>query len=124
MVMEPLMHDGMFLAALDSAVRPFRRMPRSGAADPSFPSVEQLTRLANEMFKKFARIEYALKAAGFHCGDGEALPNWRAFAESQTTTFDRPPDGVSVDPKIWTDAHVRLLKRAAGVVKGAGIKAN
>lgn len=43
---------------------------------------EELHRLASEMFRVFARFEYALKAAGFHNGDGAAEPNWRAFAET------------------------------------------
>ncbi len=33
--------------------------------------------------------------------------------EDLSATSMLAPDGVSVDPKIWTDAHVRLLKRAA-----------
>jgi penicillin-insensitive murein endopeptidase len=33
--------------------------------------------------------------------------------EDLSATSMLAPDGVSVDPKMWTDAHVRLLKRAA-----------
>ena len=33
--------------------------------------------------------------------------------EDLSATSMLAPDGVSVDPKLWTDAHVRLLKRAA-----------
>src|SRR5205823_1814449 len=33
--------------------------------------------------------------------------------EDLSATSMLAPDEVSVDPKIWTDAHVRLLKRAA-----------
>ena len=43
---------------------------------------EELHRLASERFRVFARFEYALKATGFHNGDGAAEPNWRAFAET------------------------------------------
>ena len=42
----------------------------------------ELDQLAVELFKKFARIEYALKAAGFHYGEGDAKPNWDMFASS------------------------------------------
>ncbi len=40
----------------------------------------ELDQLAVELFKKFARIEYALKAAGFNNGEGDAKPNWDKFA--------------------------------------------
>jgi len=49
-----------------------------------------LDRLAGEMFRTFARFEYALKAAGFHHRDGDAEPNWRSFAESIRGVFDDP----------------------------------
>ncbi|WP_210191581.1 MULTISPECIES: hypothetical protein [Rhodomicrobium] len=42
--------------------------------------MENLDDLANKMFRVFARCEYALKAAGYHRGDGKAEPNWTAFA--------------------------------------------
>lgn len=51
-----------------------------------------LHQLGNEMFRTFARFEYALKAAGFHAGDGPAKPNWRTFAESISSLFDNPPN--------------------------------
>jgi len=53
------------------------------------PSLDDLS---IEMFRTFARFEYALKAAGFHCGDGRAEPNWRSFAESVPRLFDEPDD--------------------------------
>lgn len=56
---------------------------------------EILNRLAGEMFRTFARFEYALKAAGFHNGNGAAQPNWRIFAESVSGFFDNPPDANS-----------------------------
>src|SRR5438105_5410449 len=37
----------------------------------------------------------------------------REEREDLSATSMLAADGVSVDPKIWTDAHVRLLKRAA-----------
>jgi hypothetical protein len=50
---------------------------------------EELNRLASEMFRVFARFEYALKAAGFHIGNEneEAKPDWRSFAESVPDAF-------------------------------------
>lgn len=41
-----------------------------------------LNRLRSDMFETFACFEYALKAAGFHNGNGPAEPNWFAFAKS------------------------------------------
>ena len=49
-----------------------------------------LNKLAIEMFKTFSRFEYALKAAGFHNGEGKAEPNWRAFSESITEHLKSP----------------------------------
>ena len=51
---------------------------------------EELDRLASEMFRTFARFEYALKAAGFHYGEGPAEPNWRAFAQSIPEALKSP----------------------------------
>ena len=46
-----------------------------------------LDELAHEMFRTFARFEYALKVCGFHKGDGRAEPNWRVFAETVSNNF-------------------------------------
>ena len=43
-----------------------------------------------ELFRKFARFEYALKAAGFHHGDGDAEANWPKFARSVSKTLEEP----------------------------------
>ena len=51
----------------------------------------ELDRLAVELFKKFARIEYALKAAGFNDGEGEAKPNWDKFASSVSGVLEKDP---------------------------------
>lgn len=51
---------------------------------------EDLYHLAGDFFTTFARFEYALKATGFHNGDGAAEPNWRLFAESIADAFDHP----------------------------------
>jgi len=42
----------------------------------------ELTELAKELFRIFARFEYALKEVGFHTGEGDASPHWRNFALS------------------------------------------
>lgn len=46
--------------------------------------------LAAELFRTFARFEYALKAAEFHKGEGAAEANWRTFAESIAARFEEP----------------------------------
>lgn len=46
--------------------------------------------LAAELFKTFARFEYALKATEFHRGEGAAEANWRSFAESVAEIFKKP----------------------------------
>jgi hypothetical protein len=53
---------------------------------------EVLDQLRGDMFKTFARFEYAPKAAGFHNGSGPAKPDWVKFAKSISDVFDRPPD--------------------------------
>jgi hypothetical protein len=56
---------------------------------------EILNELRGDMFKTFARVEYALKAAGFHKGDGPAEPDWSEFANSLSHIFDNPPTRTS-----------------------------
>lgn len=51
---------------------------------------ESLDQLAIKLFKTFARFEYALKATGFHNGDGKAQPNWRDFALSIEAQLKTP----------------------------------
>ena len=50
----------------------------------------QFNKLSIDMFRVFARFEYALKAAGFHHGAGRAEPNWEKFARSIGSTLDEP----------------------------------
>lgn len=50
----------------------------------------ELDRLAGKMVQTFSRFEYALKAAGFHTGEGDANSNWRDFALSVPDIFDNP----------------------------------
>ena len=51
----------------------------------------ELDKLAVELFRKFARIEYALKATGFHHGEGKAKPNWDKFASSVSGVLEKDP---------------------------------
>ncbi|WP_287313583.1 hypothetical protein [Mesorhizobium sp.] len=51
---------------------------------------QPLDELATDMFRTFARFEFALKAAGFHNGDGAAEPNWRSFAQTIPALFNSP----------------------------------
>jgi hypothetical protein len=48
--------------------------------------------LAHELFRTFARVEYALKAAGFHCGEGDAKANWNSFAQSVRGVLENDSD--------------------------------
>lgn len=49
-----------------------------------------LEQLAGDLFQVFSRTEYALKASGFHNGDGEAKVNWRAFALAVEAVIANP----------------------------------
>lgn len=51
-----------------------------------------LDQLAIELFKTFARFEYALKATGYHKGNGPAEPDWRRFAENISEVFKQSTD--------------------------------
>ena len=44
-------------------------------------SEAEFEQLSIELFRMFARFEYALKAAGFHNCDGKADANWKSFAK-------------------------------------------
>ena len=57
---------------------------------------EALDHLANELFRTFARFEYALKAAGFcHTAphDDAAKPDWTAFAGTVGDALNNPTNG-------------------------------
>lgn len=55
-------------------------------------NIPALDQLASEFFKEFSRSEYALKAAGFHKGDGNAEANWSEFAKHVETLVQTPDD--------------------------------
>lgn len=48
--------------------------------------------LASEFFRVFSRMEYALKATGFHGGDGDAKADWGKFAKQIEHLFVNPSD--------------------------------
>lgn len=55
------------------------------------PDLEaEFNELSVKLFREFARFEYALKAAGYHEGEGEAKPNWQKFANSIGNTIEKP----------------------------------
>ena len=64
---------------------------------------EEPDELAYIFFKRFARFEYALKAAGFNNGEGEAKPNWDAFAKSIRPNFEH------VQAQLLKDATTYIL---------------
>jgi len=55
------------------------------------PLTLELNQSAIQLFWKFARIEYALKATKFHYGDGDARPNWNKFASSVRGVLENDP---------------------------------
>lgn len=93
-------------------------------------SEAELNELAYEFARQFARIEYALKASGFHTGDGNAEADWLTFshalenfviepttpelAEAIELILKRPPRKqiVENDQLIWTEARPTTNSRA------------
>lgn len=55
------------------------------------PSDQALDHLAAAFFRVFARVEYALKAAGFNHGGGPAGADWSAFATAIEAFIEAPP---------------------------------
>lgn len=51
-----------------------------------------INRLAIDFFVLFSRMEYALKASGFHKGNGRAEANWTSFANSINGAFQALTD--------------------------------
>ena len=92
------------------------------------PSEQQLNHLATEFFRTFSRAEYALNAAGFHRGEGDAEPDCRAFALGVETFIAVPQtptlrDAVSriraAPPKKQVIINGRLDWRDAPVPTGS-----
>ncbi|GGA81331.1 hypothetical protein GCM10011369_24110 [Neiella marina] len=54
--------------------------------------MEQMDELSFTFFKLFSRMEYALKAASFNNGDGNANANWTAFAGHIDAAFQALDD--------------------------------
>ena len=74
--------------------------------------------LAAELFKTFARFEYALKAAEFHKGDGRAEANWRSFAESVAGIFEEPANEEFAQAAAYMLAHPPKKQVVEGGVLG------
>jgi hypothetical protein len=73
----------------------------------------ELDQLAFRFFKMFARFEYALKAAGFHRGDGEAKPNWDDFAKIVNDIFDNTQNKLlkeSITYMLHTPPKIQYLR--------------
>jgi hypothetical protein len=50
----------------------------------------EFDRLSMDLFRVFARFEYALKATGYHNAEGDAKPDWEAFANSIDIDIENP----------------------------------
>lgn len=84
-----------------------------------------LNRLATELFRTFARFEYALKASGFHQGDGAAEAHWRDFAVAMADAFDSPPDGKFHDAITYILEHPPKKQMVEnGILKWAVVPPN
>lgn len=79
--------------------------------------------LAAELFKTFARFEYALKAAEFHRGEGAAEANWRSFAESVAEIFEEPPNEEFAQAIAYMLAHPPKKQVVEGGVLGWSVSA-
>lgn len=55
-------------------------------------TVDKLDTLSFDFFKFFSRIEYSLKAASFHTGEGNANPDWTTFAQDIDSKFQAIQD--------------------------------
>ena len=53
-------------------------------------SQQHLDHLAIKLFRVFSRTEYALKASGFHKGEGSAKANWYTFALEVEELINNP----------------------------------
>jgi len=65
----------------------------------------ELDQLAFEYFKEFSRSEYALKAAGFHNGNGNAEANWTEFAKEVEALIQDPENPQLADAINFIFGH-------------------
>ena len=65
-----------------------------------------------DFFYLFARFEFALKALGFHKGDGDAQPSWDRFAKvlSERFNFDDPHVKKAVDYYFSNPPKKQIIK--------------
>jgi hypothetical protein len=64
-------------------------------------------------FRTFARLEYALKAAGFHCGEGDANANWTTFAKSIEGRFHEVQEQTFLAAIEYYRAHPPMKQTIA-----------
>lgn len=72
--------------------KPMTRRGTSNTLRNTSAPETRLTRLTAEFFRTFARMEYALKAAGYHRGEGDANPDWQRFAVTVEGAVANPDD--------------------------------
>lgn len=67
---------------------------------------DRLDALSLDVFRTFARCEYALKAAGFHDGGShDVKADWRRFALDLDNTFEHPVDPALAAAVAYLSAH-------------------
>lgn len=66
---------------------------------------DELDALSLNVFRTFARCEYALKAAGYRSGRNEVKADWRAFSGALGNLFDRPADPALAAAVDYLLAH-------------------
>lgn len=77
---------------------------------------EELTELAKELFRTFARFEFALKEAGFHTGEGDASPHWRNFALSIDAVLEEqatPELAAAIEYILEEPPHKQVVRNGA-----------
>ncbi len=65
---------------------------KSNADIFSLSSHHDLNQLASKFFRVFSRVEYSLKASGYHKGEGTAEVDWRSFAKVVQPLIEAPSD--------------------------------
>jgi hypothetical protein len=81
----------------------------------TMPNTEtEFTDLSLKLFGVFARFEYALKAAGFHFGEGKASPNWTRFSQSLGELFDNAPSAAEREAVQYMMLHPPMRQRISG----------
>lgn len=80
-------HDELGNGIHDMSVVQVQFGPRRNMKPYDNPELE---RLAQKMFRQFARMEYALKAAGYLCKEPNAKADWASYAETIDDAMSDP----------------------------------